>query len=554
LAEDSDQDHDEQGEYSAAIDFQVGLDKRGHIVCDHVSATEEQVGMITITVHEFAYISNGLVITLTHDIAMGFEIFSGFGEFLKLTCADTVILTTVIGFSSLLVSKLLPVINLGWMMSAGIAISFAISFLVFPAALHLTRKQPPYTGFEQRFKLTQALGHVAEKYAKPIYIVSALVMLFGVTGASKLIVENSFIDYFKSDTEIYKGMKLIDTALGGTTPLDVVVDFAEPEKDTETSTAGEAGEVDSIFDEMAAEFEEAACGPEYWFTSDKMTRIEAIHDYLDALPESGKVLSFATVLKTGRIINEGKDLDSLKLALIYNKLPDEFRSVLLDPYLCLDNDQARFTLRIIDSRDGLRRNQLLEKIRKDLPEEAGIKAQDVHLAGIMLLYNNMLQSLFDTQIKTLALVVLILAAMFFILFRSIKVAFIALIANVIAIGAVFGLMGWAKIPLDMMTITIAAISMGIAVDDTIHYLHRFRLEVAKDGNYLAAMHRSHASIGYAIFYTSMAIIVGLSVLVLSNFLPTIYFGLLTVMAMFMALIANLLLLPRLILWIKPFKV
>jgi predicted RND superfamily exporter protein len=462
-----------------------------------------------------------------------------------------VIITTVIGFSSLLVSSLLPVINLGWMMSTGIAISFVISFLVFPAALKLTRKQLPYTGFEKHFQLTQTLGYVAEKYGKHIYIVSAIVVLFGVTGASKLIVENSFIDYFKSDTEIYKGMMLIDTKLGGTTPLDVVVDFAEDIKDIEIDTLDE---FDDFFDEMSAESEVETSEHQYWFTSEKMERIEAIHNYLNALPETGKVLSFGTVLKVGRIINKGKDLDSLQLALIYNKMPDEFRSALLNPYVDVENNQARFTLRIIDSRDDLRRNQLLGKIQKDLPKEVGIEAQDTHLAGLMLLYNNMLQSLFDTQIKTLALVVLILGAMFFILFRSIKVAFIALTANVIAIGAVFGLMGWAKIPLDMMTITIAAISMGIAVDDSIHYLHRFRLEVAKDGDYLAALHRSHASIGYAIFYTSMAITVGFSVLVLSNFLPTIYFGLLTVMAMLMALIANLLLLPRLILTIKPFNV
>lgn len=461
-----------------------------------------------------------------------------------------VILTTVVGFGSLLLSELLPVINLGWMMSTGIAISFVISFLVFPAVLALTPKRPPYTGFEQHFQLTQALGRVAEKYTRHIYVVSALVLLLGVTGASRLIVENSFIDYFKSDTEIYKGMKLIDTTLGGTTPLDVIVDFSI-DKQEPTKTAEES--VDPLFAEMAAGFEAAASGPEYWFTDNKMARIEAIHDYLDALPESGKVLSFGTVLKTGRIINGGENLDSLQLALIYNRLPDTYRSVLLDPYIDVESDQARFTLRIIDSREDLRRNQLLDKISSELPEAVNIAAHDVRLAGIMLLYNNMLQSLFDTQIKTLALVVLILGVMFFILFKSLKIAFIALISNVISISAVFGLMGWANIPLDMMTITIAAISMGIAVDDTIHYLHRFRLEVAKDADYLAAMHRSHASIGYAIFYTSMAIIVGFSVLVLSNFLPTIYFGLLTVMAMLMALTANLLLLPRLILWIRPFR-
>ena len=460
-----------------------------------------------------------------------------------------VIITTVTGFSSLLISNILPVINLGWMMSTGIAISFVITFLVFPAALSFTDKKAPFTRFEQYFGLTRPLSRGVEQYGTQIFFVSAVIILFSVTGASKLVVENSFIDYFKSDTEIYMGMKKIDTMLGGTTPLDVIINFPP----TETVSGADTTDSFTEFDDFESEFSEEASDPQYWFTAGKMARIEAVHNYLDALPSSGKVLSFATVLKTGRIINEDEDLDNLQLALLYKKLPEEFRSVLLDPYIDVENNQARFTLRIIDSREDLRRNQLLKRIRQELPQITGIKTEDMHLAGMMLLYNNMLQSLFNSQIKTLALVVFVLAVMFLILFKSIKIALIAATVNTVAIGAVFGLMGWAKIPLDMMTITIAAISMGIAVDDTIHYLHRFQIEVAKDGNYSAAMHRSHASIGYAMYYTTMAIIVGFSVLVLSNFVPTIYFGLLTVIAMLMALLANLLLLPVLILWIRPFS-
>ncbi|MDX1295130.1 MAG: MMPL family transporter [Sulfurimonadaceae bacterium] len=460
-----------------------------------------------------------------------------------------VILTTVAGFSSLVASNILPVMNLGWMMSAGISISLFITFLVFPAVMMLTRKEVPYRGFERHFELTKKLGHIAEKYPRTIIITSVALAIFSISGASKLIVENSFINYFNSDTEIYKGMEVIDTSLGGTTPLDVIIDFPKDE------TAAEAPKEefgDGEFDDFEAEFAEDADAAQYWFTAEKMRTIEAIHDYLDGLPETGKTLSFATMLKSGRIINEGDDLDNLELALIYNELPDQFRSIILDPYLDVENDQVRFSVRIVDSQEDLRRDELLKRIQRELHEKVGIPEENIRLAGMMLLYNNMLQSLFNSQIVTLGLVVMILGFMFFILFRSLKVAFIAMIADVIAVGVVFGFMGWAGIPLDMMTITIAAISLGIAVDDAIHYLHRFKIEVAKDGNYIHAMHHSHGSIGYAMYYTTMAIIVGFSVLVLSNFTPTIYFGMLTVLAMFMALIANLLLLPRLIIWIKPF--
>jgi predicted RND superfamily exporter protein len=464
-----------------------------------------------------------------------------------------VIITTVAGFSSLVVSNILPVINLGWMMATGISISLIITFLIFPSVMMLIPKEPPYLGFERKFQVTKKLGFFAERYSKTIYTATAVLLLFSLSGASKLIVENSFIDYFSSETEINQGMQIVDTELGGTTPLDIIIEFPKTDIATTEITVSTSDDFDFDFDDFEAEFTAEENAPQYWFTSEKMATIEAIHDYLDGLDETGKVLSFATMLKSGRIINDGEELDNLELALLYNELTDVFRSILLDPYLDIENDQVRFNARIIDSREDLRRDELLKRIIGELPEITGVAPENIRLAGMMLLYNNMLQSLFDSQIQTLAMLALILAAMFFVLFRSIKIAFIAMIVNVVAVGVVFGFMGWARIPLDMMTITIAAISLGIAVDDTIHYLHRFEVEIARDGDYVAAMHRSHGSIGFAMYYTTMVIIIGFSVLMLSNFIPTIYFGLLTVLAMLMALVADLLLLPRLILWVRPFN-
>ncbi|MEA3372942.1 MAG: MMPL family transporter, partial [Campylobacterota bacterium] len=462
-----------------------------------------------------------------------------------------VVITTIAGFSSLVACDILPVINLGWMMSAGVAISLAIAFLVFPAVMMLLKKRPPDIFFESRFVLTKRLGRWTERFGKTILAVSAAVLLFSISGAALLIVENSFIDYFKKSTEIYQGMKVIDRQLGGTTPLDIIIDF--PQESSELPASSDTDEEADEFDDFEAEFESIEHEEQYWFTSGKMNEIEKIHDYLDALPEVGKVLSFATTLKVGREINQGKDLDNLDLALFYNELPEQYKKILLQPYLSLENNQARFTLRIIDSMKDLRRDELLKRIKRELHEKVGVPAENIRLASMMVMYNNMLQSLFNSQIMTLGIVLVILSTMFLILFRSLKIALIATVANVIPVGGVLGFMGWAGIPLDMMTITIAAISLGIAVDDTIHYLHRFKIEVAKDGDYIAAMHRSHASIGYAMYYTSVAIMIGFSVLVLSNFVPTIYFGLLTMLAMFMAIVADLLLLPKLILLIRPFR-
>lgn len=458
------------------------------------------------------------------------------------------VLTTVAGFSSLLLCDILPVINFGWMMSAGISVSLLLTFLLFPALLVLCPKRMPaicaihssFTGVLARF--TETRGGI-------ILALSVLLLIGSIVGSSRLVVENSFIDYFKKSTEIYQGMKVIDEQLGGTTPLEIVVDFEE--EDTSLPEVVDE-EPDGLFSELDADFEAEKGDAQYWFTAQKMERVEAVHDYLDAIPETGKVLSLGTMLKVGRRLNEGKDLDNFQLALIYNELPEVYRRIILSPYVSVEDNQVRVAMRVRDSEKSLRRNELLQSIRRDMTQKLGFEPEHVNLAGLLLLYNNMLQSLFSSQIQTLGAVVAVLMLMFLILFRSVKISLIAIFPNLLSVGTVLGFMGWMGIPLDMMTITIAAISVGIAVDDTIHYIHRFKREYESDGNYLAAMHRCHASIGYAMYYTTVVIIIGFSILVLSSFIPSIYFGLLTGLAMAVALIAALTLLPKLILLVKPF--
>lgn len=457
------------------------------------------------------------------------------------------ILTTIVGFASLVLSNIEPVINLGLMMSTGIAISLVLSFLVFPIILIMMKKKDEHEEKNTRFSFIRKCSDIVEHNGKAIIIVSILVLIFSITGSLKLIVENSFISYFKQSTDIYKGMQVIDKNLGGTTPLDIIINFKEDEKAViQTKPKDE-------FDEFENEFAKNADDKQYWFSQDKMDTITAVHNYLETIPEIGKVQSLSTLLKIGQTLNDGKELDGITLALLYNQLPPKYKKLILSPYINIDKNEARITIRIIDSNPNLRRNDLLNKIENDLRQIIQNKETTYRLSNLMVLYNNMLQSLFDSQISTLGFVIIILFIMFLLLFRSLKIALIALMANIIPISAIFGIMGWLNIPLDIMTITIAAIAIGIGVDDTIHFIHRFKEEFKVDHNYINSMRRSHQSIGYAMYYTSLVIILGFSILVLSNLIPTIYFGLLTVVTMITVLTADLLLLPKLLLMFKPYE-
>jgi hypothetical protein len=366
-----------------------------------------------------------------------------------------------------------------------------------------------------------------------------------VIGIAKLKVENSFINYFSNKTEIYQGMKLIDDELGGTAPLDIILKFDEQE-------GNRAGD-DDFLGEDDFDWIEDYDPKDYWFTPFKIERIKEVHDYLDGLPEVGKVLSLASVIRALEELNEGKEFDGLELGVLYKKVPDQIKSNVIDPYISIDNNEARISVRILDSLKNIRRKELLEKINRDLINKLEFPENRVTVAGVLVLYNNMLQSLFRSQILTLGIVMLGIAIMFLVLFRSVALSIIGIIPNLLAVGIVLGIMGLLRIPLDMMTITIAAITMGIAVDNSIHYIYRFREEFPNNGNYAETLKLCHGNIGKAILNTSITIIFGFSILVLSNFIPTIYFGVFTGLAMFIALLAILTLLPKLILVWRPFK-
>jgi predicted RND superfamily exporter protein len=365
----------------------------------------------------------------------------------------------------------------------------------------------------------------------------------GLSGLPQLSVENRFIDYYKEDTEIYQGMTLIDEKLGGTTPMEVIINAPVYEKSLEPE---EGAFIEDEFTDGGGDITSTS----YWFNSYGLLDIAEIHSYLESLPETGKVLSIDTGMRLLQTLNDDEPYNDFKLAIVYKRLPDSVKKSLITPYLSEDGNQLRFSIRIYESDKSLKRQQLIDTINSHLVDELGLKPEQVHITGMAVLYNNLLQSLFKSQILTIGAVFIAILIMFTILFRAVRLSIATIIPNMVAAGLILGLMGWIGIPLDIMTITISAISIGIGVDDSIHYVHRFREEYAIDQDYWAAIKRSHNSIGHALYYTTVTVVLGFSILALSNFIPTIYFGLLSGLAMTTALIANLMLLPVLIVKFK----
>jgi len=452
------------------------------------------------------------------------------------------VLTTICAFLSLVFSGIKPIIDFGWMMTFGLITSFIITFTLLPTLLNFVSNNSVEIKGDKDSMITSFFGKISINNKKTIFMLTGLVIILSVVGISRLQVENSFINYFNKNTEIYKGMKLIDEKLGGTTSLEVILKF--PKKEIPKSN-----EEDEFSD---WENDEDKNDDQYWFTKDKIEKINAVHSYLDALPEVGKVLSFSSIVEVATQLNNNKPLGGLEIGVLYSKIPDNIKRDIIDPYISIKDNEARISLRIIDSQDGLRRNDLIKKINYDLTNKLELNEVEFKLAGVLILFNNLLQSLFKSQILTLGLVMIGIFAMFMILFRNIKLSLIGVVPNFIAAFFILGIIGLLGIPLDMMTITIAAITIGIAVDNSIHYIYRFKEEFIKHKDYEKTLKICHSTVGVAILNTSITIVFGFSILVFSKFIPTIYFGVFTGIAMLLAMISVLTLLPTLILINKPF--
>ena len=449
------------------------------------------------------------------------------------------VLTTICAFLSLIFSEIKPIIDFGWMMTLGLITSFIITFTLLPTLLNFVNSNNVSLSKDQKSKITSFFGIVSISNKNIIFSITIVIIILSIIGILRLEVENSFINYFKKNTEIYKGMKLIDEKLGGTTPLEVIIKFPKAEKE-------ESEDEDDWGDEDESD-------EKYWFTKDKINKINMVHNYLDSLEPVGKVLSFSSIIEVATQLNNNKPLGTLEMGVLYSKIPDTIKKEIVDPYISIEDSEARVSLRIKDSQEGLRRNDLLNKINFDLENKLGLKKDEFKLGGVLILFNNLLQSLFKSQILTLGFVMVGIFIMFLILFRNIKLSLIGVVPNFIAAFFILGIIGLAGIPLDMMTITIAAITIGIAVDNSIHYIYRFKEEFSKIKDYKKTLSLCHSTVGIAILNTSITIVFGFSILVLSNFIPTIYFGIFTGIAMLLAMISVLTLLPALLLTFKPFK-
>jgi len=413
-------------------------------------------------------------------------------------------------------------------MCVGLTVTYLTSFTFLPAIISkFNLKKLEFNEIQNDKNIFLVL---TSRFSRSVIIIFVLTLSIGIYGTTTLKVENSFVDYFKKDTEIYKGMKLIDEKLGGTTPLDIIIQFKE--------TVVEEEEEDFL--DFGIEYDPA----DYWFNQEKMNTIKSIHDHLEEYEYSGKVLSLASLIRAAEKLNEGKEFDTLELAVLYKKLPDDLKEQILSPYVSIDKNQARITMRIVDTHSNLRRNEFINQLNTHLKEN--YSDLNISVSGILILYNNMLQSLFDSQIKSLAIVMSGIFIMLLILFRSLKIAAITIAPNIIACFGILGIMGFLSIPLDLMTITIAAITIGIAVDNCIHYVYRYQEYFSETKDHLKTVKMCQNSVGRAIQNTSLTIIVGFSILVFSNFFPTIYFGIFTALAMFIALIGSLTLLPILL--------
>jgi len=458
-------------------------------------------------------------------------------------------LTTAIAFLSLIMGDIKPVIEFGKMMSVGMIFAFIFTFTFLPSAMKLVIKSADDSSLGLINKIPNQLGIIANNQGKMISIIFLTAAISMIYGISKLEVENRFIDYFSPETEIYQGMLLLDQELGGTATLDILIDQPTTELIDGLEFDGDDLFEDDLFDDESSE----ASG--YWWNATSLSKLEEIHDYLNDIPEMGKVLSVASGIKLARMINNNNDLNDLELALLRSVLPEDIKETLLYSYINQDDTKVRISARVLESAQTLNRNELLNKINFDLVNRFDLEQEQFKVTGLAVLYNNMLQSLFSSQIKSLGLVFAAIGLMLLIIFRSIKITLIALTPNLITAGSVLGLLGILSIPLDIMTITVAAISVGMAVDNTIHYLYRYKKEIENQNiDNDQRVLNAHNSVGRAVFYTAITIAAGFSIFALSSFTPTVLFGLFTAFALMVSFFASLTLLPFLLKFFNAFSI
>lgn len=460
------------------------------------------------------------------------------------TPCSYMIATSAIAFLSLIASDIQPVIYFGLIMVLGLICAFTITFTALPALIKLIKPKIIDFKSDRSSSLLNSLLNIILVNQRMTSMVLLAIVVFSTFGITQITVENRFIDYFKSNTDIHQGLVFVDQELGGTVPLEIMLDAPPVSDDQEWLE-------DDEFSDYLDEEEDSFTQQSYWYNRQGINKIQAIHEYLESHKQVGKVLSIHSTAEVMREVANGETLEDFHLALIYNMVSAEIKDILINPYISSNGDQARIVARIKDSDHSLIRNELLTQINNDINENLLAEGETVRLTGISVLYNNVLQSLYQSQILTLSTVFVCILVMLLFLFRSIPLALIGTIPNVFTALFILGSMGLFKIPLDIMTITIAAITIGIGVDYAIHYIHRYRKEIQADADHSAAIHTVQTTVGKALYYTSITITLGFVVLVSSNFMPSIYFGMFTSLAMVISLLATFTIIPILLNTFRP---
>jgi len=446
-------------------------------------------------------------------------------------------LTTIVAFGSLLFSDIKPIIDFGKIMIIALSVVFFSSFTILPLLISFF---PNINKSRKiKFSILKNFFELSINHSKKILIVNLIIFLASLAGIYKLNVENSFINYFKSNTEIYKGMKLIDNELGGTTPIDILIKFKDniiEESNNENKDEIEIDEDLELTNDLFTDDDNTIT----WFTNEKLDTIKDIHQFLENRLEIGKVQSLHSLIETANQINNEK-LSLFELSVLYNEIPDNYTKNLILPFLSIENNMIKISARIKDSKN-IKRKELIDEINNYLEDQFD-NIEEYQVNGLLVLYNNMLQSLFSSQIKSFGIILFSIFVMFLILFQSLKLSLLGIIPNIVASTFILGLIGLLGIPLDIMTITIAAVTIGIAVDNTIHYLYKIKVNIKNNNTLKNSIENTHETVGYAVMTTSLTIAFGFSVLGLSNFIPTILFGLFTALAMIIAMLGVLITLP-----------
>jgi Predicted exporters of the RND superfamily len=422
-------------------------------------------------------------------------------------------ITTALGFGSLIFSGVQPVISFGWMMVLAMIVTLVTSLVLFPALL------VTLVPFSDRVKehpgvhklMSGCAAWVIQRPAS-IVILTLVILIAGVVGCFRLNAENSFLNYFSDSTDVYRELSFIDQEFGGSTPLDLL--YRIPEKQTK---------------------------PDLIITADAIHTLQNIQNALEKQEAIGNIISIIDFARIARVVT-GKPLVEYELTALYHTLDKNLRTDLFSNYFSIDDQEVRFSMRIQDATKDLDRAELMASIHSDMAA-LGLTEKDYQLTNLFVMYQDILARLVNSQFITLAIVYTAIALVLLLIFRSLPIALICLVPNLATTAAIMGGLGLLGIPLDLMTITIAAVAMGISVDDTIHYVHRYR---ENSGAPEEAVREALFSVGYAMVYTTVIIVIGFSALIFSDFVPSILFGLLTGITMLVALAMDLTILPVLL--------